>query len=212
MARLLDMTMGDFTSQLAAEQPTPGGGSAAALGGALAAGLVSMVCRYTIGRERHRDVEAQAVELLERAERLRGALEDATAADVDAYQGYADAQRLPKKTPEEIETRTSALQDALRASTAVPLEVARVAAESIRLAMDAATIGNPYLISDAGVAASLALASFQAAALNVELNAAGIEDSRFADQALEDLRAAGSEEELSSLVARTYEVIRTRTG
>ena len=212
MARLLDITMGDFTAQLAAEQPTPGGGSAAALGGALAAGLVSMVCRYTIGRDRHREVEAQAVELLDRSEQLRKALEEATEADVDAYQGYADAQRLPKETAQEVEARASALQAALRASTIVPLEVAEHAAELIRLAEKAATIGNPYLISDAGVAASLALAAFQAAALNVELNAAGIEDCGFADEALQRLRAAGQEEELQAAIARTYEVIRSRTG
>jgi formiminotetrahydrofolate cyclodeaminase len=208
----LDMEMGEFTSRLAAEQPTPGGGSAAALGGALAAALVCMVCRYTIGRDRYRDVEAEAARLLDRAEELRSALERATEADVEAYRGYAAAQKLPKETPEQVEARAAALQGALRDSTVVPLEVAEHAAELLQLAQRAAEIGNRYLVSDAGVAASLALAAFEAAALNVELNAAGIEDAAFVSQALERLAAAGSAAELRTAVERTYGAIRTANG
>jgi formiminotetrahydrofolate cyclodeaminase len=208
----LNMEMGEFTSRLAAEQPTPGGGSAAALGGALAAALVCMVCRYTIGRERYRDVEADATRLLDRAEELRSALERATEDDIEAYQGYAAAQGLPKETPEQVEARAAALQSALRDSTIVPLEVAKDAAELVRLAHKTAEIGNRYLISDAGVAASLALAAFEAAALNVELNAAGIEDGAFSSDALGRLAAAGDIAELRALVERTYAVIRAPGG
>lgn len=208
----LDMEMGEFTSRLAAEQPTPGGGSAAALGGALAAALVCMVCRYTIGRDRYCDVEADAIGLLDRAEELRSALERATEADIEAYRGYAAAQKLPKETPEQVEARAAGLQAALRDSTLVPLEVAEHAAELLRLAQRAATIGNRYLVSDAGVAASLALAAFEAAALNVELNAAGIEDAAFSADALERLGAAGDGAELRALVDRTYTAIRAPDG
>jgi formiminotetrahydrofolate cyclodeaminase len=208
----LDMEIGEFTSRLAAEEPTPGGGSAAALSGALGAALVCMVCRYTTGRERYREVEADALELLERAEDLRSALERATEDDIEAYRGYATAQQLPKETAAEQEARTAALQSALRASTVVPLEVAEHAAEVVRLAHRAASIGNRYLISDAGVAASLALAAFEAAALNVELNAAGVEDAAFSTDALERLRAAGTAAELRTLVDRTYETIAAPDG
>ena len=212
MTPLLDIPMRDFTAQLAAEQPTPGGGSAAALGGALGAGLVSMVCRYTTGRERYADVEAEIGALLGRAEELRAALEVATEADVEAYQGYAEAQKLPKETEEEIELRAVALQSALQASTTVPLEVAEHCAALIPLAQRTAEIGNRYLISDAGVGASLALAGFEAAALNVELNAAGLKDGDFAERALARLRAAGERDELRRLVDATYATIAAANG
>lgn len=212
MASLLDKSIGEFAAELAAERPTPGGGSAAALGGALGAALVSMVCSYTTGRERYADVETEAEELLERAEGLRAALEAATVADVDAYQRYADAQKLPKEAPEEVEVREAALQEALKASTEVPLEVAERSAEAIALAEGAARIGNRYLISDAGVAASLALAAFEAAALNVELNAGGLEDVAFAEEARERLRRAGERDSLREAVDRTYATIRAGGG
>ena len=212
MTRLLDIPMRDFTAQLAAEQPTPGGGSAAALGGALGAGLIAMVCRYTAGRERYRNVEAEVGELLDGAERLRAALEAATEADVEAYQGYAEAQKLPKETEEENAGRAAALQSALEASTTVPLEVAEHCAALIPLAQQAAEIGNRYLISDAGVGASLALAGFEAAALNVELNASGLEDRAFAERALARLREAGDRDELRRLVDGTYAAIAGANG
>lgn len=212
MTPLLDIPMRDFTAQLAAEQPTPGGGSAAALGGALGAGLVSMVCRYTAGRERYQDVEAEIGELLRRTEALRAALEAATEADVDAYQGYAEAQKLPKETEEEAARRAAALQGALQASTTVPLEVAEHCAALIPLAHRAAEIGNRYLVSDAGVGASLALAGFEAAALNVELNASGLEDREFAERALVRLREAGARDELRRLVDETYATIAAANG
>lgn len=212
MTDTLDLTVRDFTRQLAAEQPTPGGGSAAALVGALGAALVSMVCRYTIGRERYRDSAQRATELLDRAEALRAALEHATEADVAAYQGYAEAQRLPKETEEEKAARAQALQQALRASTEVPLVVAEQSAQLMRLAYEASEIGNPYLISDAGVGASLGLAAFESAALNVELNAAGVDDRAFAESSLGRLRAAGRSDELRALADSTYGLIRERTG
>jgi len=212
MTPLLDIPMRDFTAQLAAEQPTPGGGSAAALGGALGAGLVSMVCRYTAGRERYQDVEVEIGELLQRAEELRSALEAATEADVEAYQGYAEAQKLPQESEAEAEQRAAALQSALQASTTVPLEVAEHCAALIPLAHRAAEIGNRYLISDAGVGASLALAGFEAAALNVELNAGGLKDSDFAERALARLRDAGDRDELRRLVDATYATIAAANG
>jgi formiminotetrahydrofolate cyclodeaminase len=212
MTAPLDLPVRDFARQLAAEQPTPGGGSAAALAGSLGAALVSMVCHYTIGRERYRDSEDRAKQLLEQAELLRAALEGATAADVAAYQGYAEAQRLPRETDEQKAARKQELQRALQASTEVPLDVAERSAQLVRLAYEASEIGNPNLISDAGVAASLGLAAFEAAALNVELNAGGLDDKAHAESSLGRLRAAGERGELRALVDRTYELIRTRTG
>lgn len=211
MTTTLDMTVREFARDLAAEQPTPGGGSAAALAGALAGSLVCMVCRYTLGRPRYEHVQEDARLVLDRAERIRNELEGSIAADVAAYQAFSDAQRLPKDTSEQQASRAAALQSGLRASTCVPLQVAQHAAELVALAHEASMIGNPNLISDAGVAASLASAVFEAAALNVRLNVSGIEDVAYAHATLERLRTI-TPEELRRLVDQTYEVIGARTG
>src|SRR5439155_20595764 len=88
----------EFSDQLAAGQPTPGGGSAAALVGALGAGLVSMVCNYTVGREKYADVDEEMRGVLARADELRTELERAVEEDVAAYGSYSDAQKLPRET------------------------------------------------------------------------------------------------------------------
>jgi formiminotetrahydrofolate cyclodeaminase len=212
MPSIVDLTVSEFLRQLAAEQPTPGGGSVAALVGALGAGLVCMVCVHTIARERYRDVDDRARRLLARAQELQGDFERATEADAAAYQSFADAQRSPRDSQDQRAARSAAMQQALRDSTDVPLDVAAAAAELVGLARVAAEIGNESLISDAAVAASLAFAAFQSARLNVELNAAGITDQAFAQAARERLAATGRAEDLDLVVRSTYRLIPGRTS
>jgi formiminotetrahydrofolate cyclodeaminase len=204
MPGIVDLTVSEFLRQLAAEQPTPGGGSVAAFAGALGAGLVCMVCVYTIARERYRDVDDRARRLLARAQQLQGDFERATEADAAAYQNFADAQRSPRDSQAQRAARSAAMQQALRDSTDVPLDVAAAAAELVGLARVAAEIGNESLISDAAVAASLAFAAFQSARLNAELNAAGITDQAFAQAARERLALAGRAEDLELIVRCTH--------
>jgi methenyltetrahydrofolate cyclohydrolase len=212
MPNIVDLTVSEFLRQLAAEQPTPGGGSAAALAGALGAGLVCMVCVYTIGRERYRDVDDRARRLLARAQELQRDFERATVADAAAYQRFADAQRLPRDTHGQRSARSAAIQQALRDSTDVPLDVAAAAGELVGLAHLTAEIGNESLISDAAVAASLAFAAFQSARLNVELNAAGIADQAFAHAARDRLALTGRAEHLELIVHSIYRLIPCRTS
>jgi formiminotetrahydrofolate cyclodeaminase len=212
MPGIVDLTVSEFLRQLAAEQPTPGGGSVAALVGALGAGLVCMVCVHTIARERYRDVDDRARRLLARAQELQGDFERATEADAAAYQSFADAQRSPRDSQDQRAARSAAMQQALRDSTDVPLDVAAAAAELVGLARVAAEIGNESLISDAAVAASLAFAVFQSARLNVELNAARITDQPFAQAARERLAATGRAEDLDLVVRSTYRLIPGRTS
>ncbi|HEX8074682.1 MAG TPA: cyclodeaminase/cyclohydrolase family protein, partial [Thermoleophilaceae bacterium] len=180
----------EFSRQLAGKQPTPGGGSAAALAGTLGAGLVSMVCNYTVGREKFAEVEDEMRGVLARSEELRLELEQAVEDDVVAYGGYGEASSLPRETEEEQRARDAALQSALRDSASVPLGVAERCAELSELALRAAELGNPFLISDAAVGAELAAAALASAALNVRLNLGGIEDGEFVSQARSRLDAA----------------------
>jgi formiminotetrahydrofolate cyclodeaminase len=211
-APVLNFTVREFSSGLAAKQPTPGGGSAAALAGALGAGLVSMVCQYTVGRERYADVEDAAQRVLARSEELRRELEDAVEADVAAYGSYSDAQSMPRETEEEQGERNAALQSALRESTEVPLRVAERCAELLELAAEAAEIGNPFLISDAAVGAELAAAARASAELNVRLNVGGLEDATFADDMRKRLEAIAARIGERELVDRAARAVAERAG
>jgi formiminotetrahydrofolate cyclodeaminase len=200
----------EFSAQLAGKQPTPGGGSAAALAGALGAGLVSMVCNFTVGREKFADVEEEVQRVLARSEELRAELEHAVDDDVAAYGGYGQAQSLPKDTEEQQRVRSQALQAALRDSASVPLGVAERCAELLQLALRAAELGNPYLISDAAVGAELAAAARSSAELNVRLNLGGIQDHEFARDARERLDAIAARVGGRELVERTAAVVGER--
>jgi len=209
---VLDLAVHDFSAQLAAKQPTPGGGSAAALVGALGAGLVSMVCRYTVGRERYADVEEAAQRVLVRAEELRVELEQAVEEDVAAYGSYSRAQSMPRETDAEQGARNAALQMALRESTSVPLGVAERCTELLELAVEAAEIGNPFLISDAAVGAELAAAARASAELNVRLNVGGLEDEAFADESRARLQAMDARVGGRELVERAARAVAERAG
>ena len=209
---VLDLAVHDFSAQLAAKQPTPGGGSAAALVGGLGAGLVSMVCRYTVGRERYADVEEAAQRVLVRAEELRVELEQAVEEDVAAYGSYSRAQSMPRETDAEQGARNAALQMALRESTSVPLGVAERCTELLELAVEAAEIGNPFLISDAAVGAELAAAARASAELNVRLNVGGLEDEAFADESRARLQAMDARVGGRELVERAARAVAERAG
>lgn len=202
----------EFSEQLASSQPTPGGGSAAALAGALGAGLVSMVCNFTVGREKYADVDEEMRAVLARSEELRGELERAVEDDVAAYGGYAEAQRMPRDTDDEQRARADALDAALRASTLVPLEVAERCAELLELALRAAELGNRFLISDAAVGAELAAAARSSAELNVRLNLGGVGDEDFARGVSERLAAAEERAGGRGLVERATAVVEERVA
>jgi formiminotetrahydrofolate cyclodeaminase len=209
----LQLSVREFGERLASNAPTPGGGSAAALGGALGAALVSMVCNFTVGREKYADVEEDMQGVLRRSEELRLQLEQAVEDDVAAYGGYSEASKLPRETDEQRAARDAALDAALRESTLVPLGVAERCAELLELALRAAELGNRFLISDAAVGAELAAAGRASAELNVRLNVGGIDDEAFGAgvrSRLEAIRArAGDAREL---VDRTVAVVEERAG
>ena len=206
------LTVREFAEGLASKEPTPGGGSAAALAGVLGAGLVSMVCRYTVGREKYARVEEDMQRVLERSDALRAELEQAVDDDVVAYGGYSRASSMPRETDDERRERDAALQAALRESTEVPLRVAERCAELLELAVEAAEKGNQYLISDAAVGAEMAAAARASAELNVRLNAGGLEDSGYARACEERLAAIEARVGGRELVERATRTVHERAG
>ncbi|MFP3896322.1 MAG: cyclodeaminase/cyclohydrolase family protein [Anaerolineales bacterium] len=174
-----EQRISDFLDALASGEPVPGGGSGAALGGALAAALVSMVCNLTIGKKGYEETEETMSEILERSEALRAELTDLLEADTEAYSRVMAAYRMPRQSAEEKAARQKALQKALREATEVPLAIADDCARIVDLALPAAQKGNRWAVSDAGVGALLAEASMRASLLNVYINLGSIDDEEY---------------------------------
>jgi formiminotetrahydrofolate cyclodeaminase len=177
---IIEQPVTQFLDELASSAATPGGGSGAAIMGALGAALVSMVCNLTIGKKNYAEVEPEMRSVLHDAEALRQRLADMVAEDIAAFNGLMAAYGLPKQTDDEKAARGAAIQHALRAATEAPLACARACAEVIKLSMRAAEVGNRNVISDAGVGALAAQAALRSAALNVDINVPSLQDQAFA--------------------------------
>jgi len=176
--RMVD-TVGDgakdqFTSLLASGTPTPGGGSAAAYAGAMAAGLVSMVSRLTLGKKSYQDVEQEMEQILVESEKFREELTTAVEEDSNAYLLVMAAYKEPKTNQD----RGKLIQDATLKAAEVPLGVARKAQKVLDLAVRASAIGNKNAITDAGTAANLAYAGLISAAYNVRINLTSLDDQK----------------------------------
>ena len=186
----------DFLEALASSAPTPGGGSVAALTGALGAGLISMVCNLTLGKEKYKDVEAEVARILEESEKLRRELMGLVEADMSVYGKLSSAYQLPRQTDDEKALRTAAIQAALVEATGVPLAIARSCSGVVDLCPPAARVGNVGAISDVGVAVLLGEAGLRSAALNVAINLKSLKDEAFVQatrREMDDLMAGKSE-------------------
>ena len=172
-------TVREFLDALASKEAVPGGGSGAALSGAQAAALVSMVCNLTIGKKGYEAAQDALARILERSEAIRQELPDLLEADTQVYGRVMDAYRLPRKTAEEKQAREAAMQIALKAAAEVPLTIAERCAQVVELALPAAEMGNQWAVSDAGVGALLAEAAMHAALLNVTINLSSIRDEAY---------------------------------
>jgi methenyltetrahydrofolate cyclohydrolase len=199
-----------FLDELASGAPTPGGGSAAAIMGAMGAALVSMVCNVTIGKKGLEAVEPEMKSVRDESEKLRLRLTAMVAEDVAAFDGLMAAYRMPKATEDERSTRAAAIQSSLRAATETPLACARACAEVVALSKRAGEKGYAGVISDAGVGVLAANTALRSAALNVYINAPSLKDRGFADAATAEL------ERLLETCAReselVFELVRSRLG
>jgi methenyltetrahydrofolate cyclohydrolase len=171
------LRLGEFLNRRGSSDPTPGGGAAAAVVGALGAALIEMTANLTLGRPRLADVQEQAKSIQQRAAELRRSLERLGDADAEAFDHVGAAYKLPRVDDAQKAARAEAIQAALKLAADVPLETARVAADVIALAEEAAPILNSAVISDVLVGALLAQSAIGGAALNVEINLAAMTDA-----------------------------------
>jgi len=168
-----------WIDELAGGAPTPGGGSAAALAGTLAAALVSMVARLTEGKKAYAAVAAQARQIVAEAEQLRGELRRLVDEDAAAYEGVSRAYKIPKADA----GRAQAIDDALLAAARPPAEVVKRGRRLLALAQTIEQIGNQNAVSDARVAGMLARTAIDGATENVNANLAGMSEQARAKQA-----------------------------
>ena len=190
MDRLIDDSVGAFSGELAAASPAPGGGSAAAVSGSLAAALVAMVCRLSLGRDDLAVSEEELTATLAAAERLRGRFLELVDEDTAAFNVVMDAVRMPKAEGAERSARSAALAEATLAAAAVPLETLTASAQTLTLAGVLVGRANPAAASDLGVAVELARAAAEGALLNVAINLGSLSP----DDEVEELRSASARE------------------
>jgi formiminotetrahydrofolate cyclodeaminase len=162
----LDKPLQDYLDELASAQPTPGGGSAAALSGAIGAALASMVARLTLGKAKYADVESEIEALLQQTEKLRARFQQLMQEDIDAYSKLSASFKLPRSTPEEVDARGKAIQKQLLEAALVPLEMVESAFE----------IGNATVLSDIATGALLASSAGAGAAWMVRANLVAMKD------------------------------------
>ena len=210
MTQIKDTAIEPFLDALASNAATPGGGSAAAILGAMGAALVSMVCNLTIGKKKYVEVEGEMKDVLAKAEDLRHRLTGMIQDDVRAFDTVMGAYGMPKETDAEKTSRGEAIQDALKLATDVPIACCRVAREVIDLALVVSEKGNLNVISDAGVGLLTANAALRSAALNVFINAKMISDKSFVDAKLKELDGllAGAE----ALTEKTYDIVKGKVS
>ena len=206
MSEIKDTEVETFLDALASQSATPGGGSAAAIIGAMGAALVSMICNLTIGKKKYADVEPEMKEVLGKAEALRHKLTGMIEDDVKAFDAVMGAYGMAKETDQQKAARDKAIQAALKQATDVPMRCCHAAREVIDLGAIAADKGNLNVISDAGVGVLAAYAALRSAALNVFTNARMINDKTFTEAKLKELNQllAGAE----AATEKAYGVVR----
>ena len=185
--QLIDMNIQQFLDELASDSPAPGGGSVAALAGALGCALSSMVCNLTKGKEKYLAVEKDILMALKKSEQLRSRLTELIDEDTQAFNDVMKAFKLPKDTDEQKKQRSAAIQEGYKKAAEVPLKTAEICAQILDVALVVAKKGNQNSITDAGVSALLARAGVSGAALNVKINLGSIKDTEFVEQTMATL-------------------------
>ncbi|MBO7689841.1 MAG: cyclodeaminase/cyclohydrolase family protein [Clostridia bacterium] len=198
---MLNNSLDSFSAKLASAAPTPGGGGAAALAGALAIALGNMVGSLTVGKKKYADVEDRIIELNGMAEELRHKLLAQMDEDAKAFEPLSRAYGIPKDDPDRDET----LEKCLHAAAEPPMNILRLSCEAMDLIAEYAEKGSRLVISDAGCAAAMAEAAIRSAALNVAINTRLMKDRDYAEKMNEELDALMAK--YVPLAEETYETV-----
>ena len=206
---LADMPLKELIAELGSSSPAPGGGSVAALNGALSASLTSMVCRLTIGKERYASAQADMKAALAESKDLMEKMLALADRDAEAFNKVMGAFAMPKSNDDERAARSDALQGAYKGASEVPLETARGCLKAMELAKIALLKGNRNSATDAACAALCAEAGLKAAALNVRVNLSAIKGVEFTSTISAEL--AGLERGCEALAAECRGISNSKT-
>lgn len=176
---LIDLNLREFINELSVDSPAPGGGSTAALCGALSAALSSMVSNLTVGKKGYEGVQKKVKNIAEAAQALKDNFLRDVDSDTIAFNKVMEAFKMPKKTDSQKEERIFAIEEAYKEATLVPFGVIKKSVEALKLAKEVAQKGNKNSISDAGVSGLTALAAAEGAYYNVKINLPDIRDKEF---------------------------------
>lgn len=172
----IEQTLHTYLDDLASSRPAPGGGSAAAVSGAMAAALVCMVCRLTLGKEKYADVQEEISTLLEQAEEQRQHFQQLMTEDITAYTRLSACFKMPRDDEDQRRMRFDAIQLCLHEAALVPLEMSERAVQMALICERVAEIGNANVLSDIGAAAMLAASAGTSAAWMVRINLKNLKD------------------------------------
>ena len=203
---LIDKNLRQFANELSMDSPAPGGGSTAALCGALSSALTSMVSNLTVGKKEYESVQGKVIELAMSAQELKDEFLRAVDLDTLAFNKVMDTFRMKKKTEEQKKARDAAIQEATKEATLVPLGVLEKSIRALELAKEIAIHGNKNSISDAGVAGLTAQAAAEGAYYNVIINLPDIQDEKFTKE------TKAKAESLKKTAIKISDEIRTIVG
>jgi formiminotetrahydrofolate cyclodeaminase len=185
---LANLTIKEYLEKTASNTAVPGGGSGAALSAAVAASLVEMVAKLTIGKKGFEEVEAQMKKIIKRASESRQKLTEQIDRDSDAYNQVMTAFKLPRETEADKKLRSETIQNGLKQAALVPLGVAQVALTIIELARTVVAKGNKNAVTDGAVGVMMARTAAMGALFNVKINLSAIKDSDFVSEVSAQVR------------------------
>ncbi len=207
---LMRLSGREFLNELSTDSPAPGGGSVAALAGALGASLATMVANLTTRNRKYRDVKEEMFALAERGQALKDRLTALVDEDTAAFDRLLESYRLPKGTEEEAAVRARAIEEAVKGATLVPFTVMEKGLEVIDLALEVARKGLAASASDAGVGALMGRTAVEGAHLNVKINLPNLSDREWAEELL--ARAAGIETKARERTAEVLAAVEENLG
>jgi glutamate formiminotransferase/formiminotetrahydrofolate cyclodeaminase len=203
---LANLTITDFVDEVSRDTPAPGGGSIAALAGALGSSLASMVVNLSVGKGEFDPQYDELCQLAEKAQAIKDELVRAIDADTEAFNEVIAGMRMAKDTAEQVALRSQVIRAGYKTAAEVPLRTAELCRQVLDLCQAAADIGNMAVMSDAGVGALMALAGVQGAVHNVRINLPHTKDEDFIEQMQAKLGTLVSESrELCDAIQRQVE-------
>jgi len=198
---IYEKSVNEYLEVAASKSPTPGGGSVSAVVATNAAAMVSMVANLTLGKKGYDEVQGLAQQTADACAAIIAKLKDLTAKDMESFEIFMKAWRMPGDTPEQKKDKDEAMEKAAQNASQVPLDICKQCLEILKLAAKLAPVGNKGAISDVGVGAYVAEAAMKACMLSVDINLPSIKTESFKSMLVSERARLFTEAEELKLLA-----------